>query len=94
MAHALAKVQVTDLDRFKETFTTRGAEKRREHGSRGARVFRNAANPNEVVVLFEWDQSGVEGFMSDPEIPEVFQAGGLQGPPEYVFLEELFEHEV
>jgi hypothetical protein len=31
------------------------AERRRLSGSKGGRVFRSTANPNEVVALFEWD---------------------------------------
>ena len=33
----LATTQVEDVDRFIEVFTTTGAEKRKEHGSKGAR---------------------------------------------------------
>ena len=32
MAQAIARVKVEDYDRFIATFSTRGAEKRREHG--------------------------------------------------------------
>ena len=42
LTFVVAVVLLVDFDRFKETFTTRGASKRSEHGSRGARVFRDA----------------------------------------------------
>lgn len=37
----LATTQVEDIDRFLEVFTTNGAEKRKQHGSKGATVFRD-----------------------------------------------------
>ena len=37
----LATTQVEDFDRFLEVFTTKGAEKRKQHGSKGALVFRD-----------------------------------------------------
>jgi heme-degrading monooxygenase HmoA len=93
MAHAIAKTRVKDFDLFRETFTTRGAAKRREFGSRGARVFRGADDPNEVIVVFDWERSDIEAFLADPEVPEVMKAAGLEGPPTFTFVEEAFEHE-
>jgi len=40
----LATTQVEDFDRFLEIFSTKGAEKRKQHGSKGSTVFRD---PNE-----------------------------------------------
>jgi heme-degrading monooxygenase HmoA len=93
MAYAIARSRVKDFDQFRETFTTRGAAKRREHGSRGARVFRGADDPNEVVIVFDWERSDIEAFLADPEAPEVMKAAGLEAPPTFTFVEEAFEHE-
>jgi hypothetical protein len=35
----LATAKVEDFDRFLKMFSTKGAEKRRQHGSKGAFVF-------------------------------------------------------
>ena len=94
MGHAIATVRAGDFDRFSEAFTTRGAAKRREHGSRGAQVFRNADDPDEVIIVFDWDRPGVEAFTADPEVVEVFKAAGFERPPSFTFLERAFEHEV
>ena len=40
----LATTTVEDFDRFVKIFSTKGAEKRKQHGSKGATVFRD---PNE-----------------------------------------------
>ena len=91
MSHAIARVRVKDFDRFLETFSTRGAEKRREHGCRGVRVFRSVDDPNQVVNVFEWDRDGIEAFMADPETPEIMRAGGLEAPPDFTYVEPVAE---
>lgn len=44
----LATTQVEDFDRFLEIFSTKGAEKRIEHGSKGAQVFRDPSEDDRV----------------------------------------------
>ena len=44
----LATTPVEDLDRFMEVFSTAGAEKRKQHGSEGALVFRDPAEDDRV----------------------------------------------
>jgi hypothetical protein len=46
------------FDRFLKTFATKGAEKRRQHGSKGSTVFRDPNENDRVWVLFDWDASG------------------------------------
>ena len=36
----LSTVKVEDFERFWNTFSTKGAEKRKQHGSKGSQVFR------------------------------------------------------
>jgi hypothetical protein len=47
----LATTKVEDYERFLEVFSTTGAEKRAEHGSKGATVFRGPAESDRVWVL-------------------------------------------
>jgi hypothetical protein len=37
--------KVADFDQFLKTFSTKGAEKRKEHGSKGSQVFRDPMTP-------------------------------------------------
>ena len=83
----VTRVRFQDFDRFWGTFSGPGAEKRAEHGSRGARVLRNADDPQEALVIFDWDREGFEAFMKDPEAPEIMASAGLQGPPQPTFVE-------
>jgi hypothetical protein len=77
----LSTVKVEDFDRFWNTFSTKGAEKRKEHGSQGARVFRDPNEDDRLWVVFDWDEEGYNSLMSDPEMPAIFADAGLQGKP-------------
>jgi hypothetical protein len=78
----LSTVKIEDFDRFWNTFSTKGAEKRKQLGSRGAHVFRDPHDDDRVWVVFDWDEEGYTQLMSDPEIPAIFQEAGLEGKPE------------
>jgi hypothetical protein len=87
----LSTVKVEDFDRFLSTFSTKGAEKRKQHGSKGSHVFRDPNDDGRVWVVFDWDEEGYNNLMSDPEVPAMFQEAGLQGRPEKAEL--AAEHE-
>jgi hypothetical protein len=78
----LATVKIEDFDRFWTAFSTKGAEKRKQHGSKGSHVFRDPNDDGRLWVVFDWDEEGYENLMSDPEVPAIFQEAGLQGRPE------------
>jgi hypothetical protein len=87
----LATTQVEDLERFKDIFSTKGAEKRREHGSKGAVVFRDPNEDDRVWVLFDWDVEGFQRFASDPEVPPILQEAGHKGRPQVAELSERYD---
>ena len=63
-------------------FSTQGAEKRGQHGSKGANVFRDPNDADRVWAVFDWDDAGWQSFTSDPDVPAIFQqAGFTEGPP-------------
>jgi hypothetical protein len=78
----LATTTVEDLDRFKEIFSTKGADKRREHGSKGAIVFRDPREADRVWVIFDWDADGWQQFVSDPDVPPILKEAGHKGKPD------------
>jgi hypothetical protein len=87
----LATSKIEDFDRFLDTFSTKGAEKRKQYGSKGAHVFRDPNDGDRAWVVFDWDEEGWQNFMSDPDVPAIFQEGGLQGRP--VRAELAHEHD-
>ena len=82
----LATTQVEDVDRFLDVFSTKGAEKRAQHGSKGATVFRDPTEQDRVWVLFDWDATGWAAFVSDPEVPAILKAAGHVGKPQAATL--------
>ena len=78
----LATTQVEDIDRFMEVFSTRGAEKRKEHGSKSAVVFRDPSESDRVWVIFDWDLEGFKSYVSDPDVPPILAAAGHKGKPQ------------
>ena len=78
----LATTKVEEFDRFMEIFSTKGADKRRQHGSKGATVFRDPNEGDRVWVLFDWDDVGWQSFVSDPEVPPIMQEAGHKGRPQ------------
>jgi len=82
----LATAKFEDFDRFWNTFSTKGAEKRRQHGSKGSHVFRDSNDDTRTWVVFDWDEEGFQRFLSDPDVSAIFQEGGLRGRPELAEL--------
>jgi hypothetical protein len=78
----LATTYVEDVDRFLKVFSTEGAEKRAQHGSKGATVFRDPTEETRVWVVFDWDAEGWKSFVSDPEVPPILQMAGHIGKPQ------------
>ncbi len=78
----LLTTQVEDFDQFSEIFSTKGAEKRKEHGSKGSTVYRDPSEEDRVWVVFDWDMEGFQSFVSDPEVPPILQEAGHKGKPQ------------
>jgi hypothetical protein len=91
MRMILATTTVEDYDRFLGVFSTAGADKRRQHGSKGAQVFRDPNEEDRVWVLFDWDAEGWQSFVSDPEVPPIMKEAGHKGPPQAAELGAHFD---
>ena len=78
----LATTQVEDFDRFIEVFSTKGADKRKQHGSKGVLVFRDPSEEDRVWAVFDWDIEGWQSFVSDPEVPPIIREAGHKGKPQ------------
>lgn len=89
MVHVLIRHAVEDYDRWKPYYDD-NARARQESGSLGYRLFKSAADPNELVMLFEWDSmENAQSFFDSSDLREVMTEAGVRGEPEFQFLEEL-----
>jgi quinol monooxygenase YgiN len=73
--------KVKDPDQFLKIFRTVGADKRREHGCRSARVYIDPDDGNRLWSVFDWDEADYAKFLTDPEIPAIARQLGVQEPP-------------
>jgi len=89
MTHVLVRFTVEDLAKWKPVFEE-AAALRKSFGSKGVHAFSMAANPNEVVILGEYEDRGkAQQMFQSQEFREATQRAGVKGPPEVSFLDEV-----
>ena len=82
MPYALFRVEVEDYERWKPGFDEHSSS-RRESGSKGGRLFRNAD-----------DLENARQFAQSEDLREAMQRYGVVGQPDIYFLEEVETVEV
>lgn len=89
MPYALVRHKVEDYERWKPVFDEDAAN-REAGGSKGGYLFRNADDPNELLILFEWDElENVRRFGQSDELRQKMQRAGVADRPDFYFLEEI-----
>jgi hypothetical protein len=88
MSSLAIRHKVADYATWKPIFDS-GDATRRANGSQGGRLFRNAANPNEILALFEWDDlDRARLFLQSDELREGLVQAGVIDQPDIWYLEE------
>jgi quinol monooxygenase YgiN len=79
--------KVADFDKWKVVFEE-VEPFRQKMGSSGSHVFRHHSNPNEVLVITDWDskEQGMK-FGESPELKDAMQRAGVLGAPDISFSE-------
>jgi hypothetical protein len=75
----LATTMVEDFDRFLKIFSSKGAEKRNQTGSKDAAVYRDPIKSDRVWMIFDWDEQGFKNFLAGPEVPPIIKEAGHVG---------------
>jgi heme-degrading monooxygenase HmoA len=88
MSYVMFIQKVADYARWKPIFDADGAN-REIAGSQGGQLLRSADDPNEVVILFEWDLQKARQYSQSEEVRAKMQEAGVLDPPEVSFLEEI-----
>ena len=88
MAYVIVKHTVADYARWKALFDADDAN-RQAGGSNGGHLFRSADDPNEVVMLFEWDLEQARQYSQSEALRAKMQEAGVLSPPDFYFLEEI-----
>jgi hypothetical protein len=86
MPHVLVRSKVQDFAKWKVKYDEHlGA--RKAAGLTERNVFRNADDPNEVILLFETSDLGkARAFTSSDELRQKMQESGVTGKPDIYFL--------
>jgi quinol monooxygenase YgiN len=91
MPYLLVRHKVEEYAKWKTLFDEQ-APTRQQGGSRGGQLFRNVNDPNELVILFAWDDVGhASQFIESEELREMMQQAGVADSPDLYFLEAV-EH--
>lgn len=90
MANLLIKHKVTDYSTWKAAFDE-FIDARRAAGERAWRIWHTDDDPNNLVLLFEWDSlDNARSFMANPELKQVMERAGVTEQPDVLFLEEHY----
>jgi heme-degrading monooxygenase HmoA len=88
MPYLLLRHKVTNYEQWKAAFDAHSLT-RQANGSRGGQLFCSASDPNELVVLLEWDVlEAARQYAQSEEFHEVMQRAGVVGRPSISFLKD------
>ena len=89
MANLIVRHKVEDYAKWKPYFDGDAAN-RKAAGSQGGRLYRNANDPNELIVVWDWDSlDNAKAFAGSPELRETMMKAGVADHPDIYFLEEV-----
>lgn len=89
----LVRHEVEDYDEWEDQFESEVDDRSRK-GSEGAEVFVTTEDPNELVVLTEWDSiEDAESYAQESVDPEKIEEAGITGEIEVVELEEIASYD-
>ena len=88
MATVLIRHQVSDYAKWKTVYDE-AKSMAKSKGVKRQRLLKNSANPNELVVLSEFDDMGhAREFAGSAELKQAMQRAGVAGEPVVFFLEQ------
>lgn len=88
MPSLLIRHRVADYPAWKAVFDEHGVT-RRATGSLGGRLFRDTADPNDILVLLDWDDlDRARLFADSDDLREAMTRAGVAGEADIWFLED------
>ena len=88
MAHILIRHRVNDYAAWKSAFDE-FIGFRRSGGEKTYRIYHPEDDPNNLILLFEWDSiDNARTFLGSQELKETMQQAGVAEAPEISFLHE------
>jgi quinol monooxygenase YgiN len=89
MHYLLVRHTVEDYARWKPFFDGHAAT-RKAAGCQGGVLCRSADNPNQITLLFEWDDlANARQFAQSQDLRETMMKAGVIGMPDISFLDGM-----
>ena len=89
ISYVLTLLKVEDYTRWRSAFDDAG-DIRKAGGMVSSQIFHIAEDPNNLVILFEWDTlENARRFMESGELKERMQKSGVTGKPDTLFIEKI-----
>ena len=81
--------KVEDFEKWKSMYDEHG-EMRKKLGSKGAFLFRNNENPNEMIIISKWDDmKSAKNFAESEDLKNTMQKAGVISIPEVYYLDKI-----
>jgi heme-degrading monooxygenase HmoA len=94
MAYVLIEHLVGDYETFKQVYLD-DAERRLRGGSKGGKVFRVADDPNDIIIVLEWDSAErAHEFAKSLELDQAMEwSTSNVATPRVIVLEDAMDSE-
>ena len=88
MSTLIIRHKVADFAKWKTAFDAH-ADTRRKAGSRGGKLYRSADNPNETLIVLEWDSvANARKFTQSSDLQETMKRAGVTDQPTLFFVDD------
>jgi len=88
MAHVVARHQVADYSKWKHLFDS-ASDMRKNGGEQSVRIFRTADDPNNLLLLMEWESiESAQKYIQSEDLRKAMQEAGIVGQPDIYLLNE------
>jgi heme-degrading monooxygenase HmoA len=89
MIYLIIRHKVEDFSKWKPKYDAHGAVRKRS-GCRSEQLLRASGDPNDLVILFEWDSiENARSFVNSSDLRESMRAAGVIGTPDFQYLEQV-----
>lgn len=90
MIYLLVHHEVADYPSWKTVFDS-ALDWRAKHGERSCRIFRAVQNPNELTLMFEWENAEMaRAFVASDDLKTRMAKAGVKSTPRVEYLTEQF----
>ena len=90
MIYVLIHHEVADYPVWKSVLDS-SLDWRSRNGEHSCRIFRGVENPNDLTLLFEWENlEKARAFIASDELKHRMAKAGVKGVPQVEYLTEMF----